>query len=128
MKRSGTEQEFLKFFCWFHLHQSASNTPSTERRKSKRGKADIKNCCVTNLNDCCKSVAFFSILVFKALNLELDLQSLFRLHVHSCTHWRSDPAKCRKTPLLPPHLGSCTRALLVGQDRRHLFVTPLFLG
>ncbi len=31
-----------------------------------------------------------------------------------------DPA----TPLLPPHLDSYTRALLVRKDRRHLFVTP----
>ncbi len=31
-----------------------------------------------------------------------------------------DPA----TPPLPPHLGSYTRALLVSQDRRPLFVTP----
>ncbi len=39
------------------------------------------------------------------LNMELDLQSLFGLHVHSCTHW------------LRPH--SNTRAV-VSQDRRHL--------
>ncbi len=54
------------------------------------------------------------------LNMELDLQSLFRL---LCTAlligW--DPAT---PPPLPPHLGSYTRALLVSQDRRHLFVTP----
>ncbi len=25
---------------------------------------------------------------------------------------------------LPPYLGSCTGALLVSRDRRHLFVTP----
>ncbi len=51
------------------------------------------------------------------LNMELDLQSLFGL---LCTAvligW--DPATL---PL--PHLGSHTRALLVRQDRRHLFVT-----
>ncbi len=51
--------------------------------------------------------------------MELDLQSLIGLHVH-CTAvligW--DLA----TP--PPHLGSYTRALLVSQDRRHLFVIP----
>jgi hypothetical protein len=47
------------------------------------------------------------------LNMEVDLQSLFGLHVHSCTHW-----------LRPRNLGSYTRALLVSQDRRHLFVTP----
>jgi hypothetical protein len=42
-------------------------------------------------------------------NMELDLQIIV---------W--DPA----TPP-PPHLGSYTKALLVSQDRRHLFVTPL---
>ncbi len=50
------------------------------------------------------------------LNMELDLQSLLGL---LCTAvlavW--DPAT-------PPCLGSYTRALLVRQDRRHLFVTP----
>ncbi len=47
-----------------------------------------------------------------------NLQSLFGLHVYSCTHWLR-PRNCP----LPPHLGSCTRALLVSQDRRHFFVT-----
>ena len=36
--------------------------------------------------------------------MELDLQSLLGLHVHSCTHWLRPPT---------PHLGSYTRALLV---------------
>jgi hypothetical protein len=49
------------------------------------------------------------------LNMELDLQSLFG---HSLA----------ENPQLPPphtpHLGLYTRALLVGKDRRHLFVTP----
>jgi hypothetical protein len=53
------------------------------------------------------------------LKMEIDLQSLFGL---LCTAvligW--DPA----TLPPPPHLGSFTRALLVRQDRRHLFVTP----
>jgi hypothetical protein len=42
--------------------------------------------------------------------------------VYSCTHW----LRPRDTPQLPPspHLGSCTRALLISRDRRHLFVTP----
>ena len=52
------------------------------------------------------------------LNLELDLQSLFGL---LCTYvligWE------RATLFPPPHLGSLTRALLVSQFRRHLFVT-----
>ncbi len=47
------------------------------------------------------------------LNMELDLQSLVRLHVHSCTHW----LRPRNLPP-PPHLGPYTRALLVtGQHR-----------
>jgi hypothetical protein len=50
--------------------------------------------------------------------MESDLQRLFGLHVHSCTHWLGPG----KPP--PPHLGSYTRALLFSQDRRHLFVTP----
>jgi hypothetical protein len=50
----------------------------------------------------------------------LDLQSLFGLHVHSCTHW----LRPYNPPTPPsPILGSYTRALLVSQDRRHLFVT-----
>ncbi len=52
------------------------------------------------------------------LNMGLDLQSLFGLHVHSCTHW------LRTLIPPPPHLGSHTKTLLVSQDRRHLFVTP----
>ncbi len=61
-----------------------------------------------------------SIKVWKAhrLNIELDLQSLFGLHVHSCTHW----LRPRNPP--PPAFGLYTRALLVSQDRRHLFVIP----
>jgi hypothetical protein len=54
--------------------------------------------------------------------MELDLQSLFGLHVHSCTHW------LMPSQLLTTHLGSYTRALLVSQDRRHLFVTLWFLS
>ncbi len=56
------------------------------------------------------------------LNMELDLQSLFGLHVHSCTCTYLQPIGNH----LLPHLGSYTRALLVSQDRRHLFVTSLF--
>ncbi len=51
--------------------------------------------------------------------MELDLQSLFVLHVYTAdVHIGWDP------PPLPPHLGSYTRALVVSQDRRHLLVTP----
>ncbi len=53
------------------------------------------------------------------LNMELNLQSLFGLHVHSCTHWLRP-----RTPLPPtPRVWG---QLLVSQDRRHLFVTPLY--
>ncbi len=65
------------------------------------------------------------------LNMELDLQSLFRLHdtwcaQHSCTvliGWDPTPQ-----PPINPHLGSYTRALLVSQDWRHLLVTPWLRG
>ncbi len=54
------------------------------------------------------------------LNIEIDLQSL---HGLLCTAlligW--DPAT---PPFPPPQLGSYTRALLVSQDRRHLFFNP----
>jgi hypothetical protein len=64
-------------------------------------------------------------MVHNWLNMELlvDLKSLFGLHVHSCTHGlrtRNPPPP----PTIPPHLGSYTRALLVSQDSRQLFVTP----
>ncbi len=55
--------------------------------------------------------------------MELDLQSLYGLQVHSCTHW----LRTRNSPL-PSHLGLNTRALLVSQDRRHLFVSCDPLG
>ncbi len=54
-------------------------------------------------------------------NMELAPQSLFGL---LCTAlligWNPQFLPCP----LPPHLGSYTWALLVSQDRRHLFVTP----
>jgi hypothetical protein len=53
--------------------------------------------------------------------MELVLQSLFGLHVHSCTYWLR--------PLIPPpYLVSYSRALLVSQDRRRLFVTHCHQG
>jgi hypothetical protein len=51
--------------------------------------------------------------------MELDLESLFGLLVHCCTHW----LRPRNTPP-PPAFGSYMRALLISQDRQHLFVTP----
>ena len=55
------------------------------------------------------------------LTMELDLQSLFGL-LCAATLIGWDPA----TPPLLLHLGSYTRALLVSQHRRHLYVTPWF--
>ncbi len=55
------------------------------------------------------------------LNMELDLQKFIWAPVYNCTHW----LRLRNSSL-PPHLGSCTRSLLVSQDRRHLSVTPCF--
>ncbi len=69
----------------------------------------------------CPSVPLYESF-FHRSNMGFDLQSLFGLHVHSCTHWL--------IPRKPPHgpaLGSYTRALLVSQDRRHLFVTLCLL-
>ncbi len=44
------------------------------------------------------------------LNMELYIQCLFGLHVHSCTHL------LRPRNPFPPHLGSYTRALLVSHQ------------
>jgi hypothetical protein len=59
--------------------------------------------------------------------MELYLRSLYRLHVfhahlHSYTHW----LRPRNPP--PSHLDSYAIALLVSEDRRHLFVTPWIGG
>ncbi len=58
--------------------------------------------------------------------MEVDLQSLFGLHVTWCAHLYSSA----ETPQLPPSpriWTRITRALLVRKDRRHLFVTPCFI-
>ncbi len=56
------------------------------------------------------------------LNMEVDLQCLFGLHVHSCTHW----LRTRNTTPPPPPTAPETITLLVRQNyRRHLIVTPL---
>ncbi len=47
------------------------------------------------------------------LNVELDLLSLFGLHVYSCTHWLR-PRNYHPPP--PLHLGSYMNALLVSQE------------
>jgi hypothetical protein len=47
------------------------------------------------------------------LNIELDLQSLFELYVHSCTHW----LRLRNSPPPPPHLGSYVYEGAIGQPR-----------
>ncbi len=68
------------------------------------------------------SISISNLFVIKLINkfiIELDLQSLFGLlypyaKQYSLTETPQSP---------PPHLGSITRALVVSQDRRHLFVT-----
>ncbi len=52
--------------------------------------------------------------------MELDLQSFFGLHVHAELY---SLAETPQPPPPPPHLGSYTMALLVSQDRRHIFET-----
>ncbi len=55
------------------------------------------------------------------VNMELDLQSLFGL-LYSFAETQLQPPPL--PPPIPQRLGSNTRALLVSQERRHLFVTP----
>ncbi len=56
---------------------------------------------------------------YHRLNMEIDLQSLFGLHVHSCYHW----LRTRNPP--PPRIWARGRYWsMVRQDRRHIFVTP----
>ncbi len=64
---------------------------------------------------------WLSIGLWHRLDMELDLQSLFELHVYSCTHW----LRLRNSPH-PPHSGSGshTRALLVRQDQTTSFSSP----
>ncbi len=51
--------------------------------------------------------------------MELDLQSLFGLHVYSCTHWP-------ETPQLSPAFGLMYEGTIGhSQDRRHLLLTPV---
>jgi hypothetical protein len=58
--------------------------------------------------------------VYPGLNMELrSLQSFFGFCVQLYSL-----AETPATPPLPQHLGSYTRALLVSQDRQHLFGTP----
>jgi hypothetical protein len=59
--------------------------------------------------------------------MEFDLQSFFGLRVPSCMYSLAE-LRPRNPPTLPPHFGLYTRALLVSQDRRHLYVTPLGLA
>ncbi len=58
------------------------------------------------------------------LNMEFDLQSLFGLHVHSCSHWLR-PRNSPPSPRFWAHIRERYWSL-VSQDiyRRHLFVTP----
>ncbi len=53
--------------------------------------------------------------LYQRLNMELDLQSLFGLHMHSRTHWLRlrNPPPCNPSPTM----GLYMRALLVSQDK-----------
>jgi hypothetical protein len=64
--------------------------------------------------------------LYKVYMLSLSLWHRSKIDLGSMctavgTHW----LRLRNSPPPPPHLGSNTRALLVSQDIRHLFVTPL---
>ncbi len=84
--------------------------------KSWTPQTDKVRCSTSRITEfkCADSWHYYSY----RLNMEKDLRSLFGLHVHSCIHW------LRPRNPSPTHLGSYTRALLVSQDRRYLFVTP----
>jgi hypothetical protein len=60
------------------------------------------------------------------LNMEIDLQSLFGLHVTWCAQLYSLAETPQPPPPLPPHWDwdSYTRAQLVSKYRRHLLVIP----
>jgi hypothetical protein len=47
------------------------------------------------------STKYFFLTVHHRLNMEIDLQSLYGLHVHSCTHW----LRPRNPPYPPPPPG-----------------------
>ncbi len=58
------------------------------------------------------------------LKMEVDLQSLFGLHVTWCAQLFSLAEETLQLPPSPRIWTRITRALLVSKDRRHLFVTP----
>ncbi len=69
---------------------------------------------------------FPTLLIFRyhlPLNMELDLQSLFGLHVNSCTLY----LRPRNLPQ-PPSFGLIYEGAIGQLDRRHLFVTPCCSG
>ncbi len=62
-------------------------------------------------------VADIRVMVFFCGLMELDLKSLFGLHVYSCTHWLITPL-----PRIWAHIRG-RYWTIVSQDSRHLFVT-----
>ncbi len=62
------------------------------------------------------------LLYFIVLHHRSNMES--KVYLASCVQ-RHSSAETPQPPL-SPHLGSYTRALLVSQDRRHLFLTPWF--
>ncbi len=61
------------------------------------------------------------------LNMDVDLQSLLGFHVTWCAHLYS-LAVTLQLPPFPRNWTRITWALLVNNDRRHLFVTPWCKG
>ncbi len=61
----------------------------------------------------------------KVLSIGQIWSQISKVYLGSCVQLYS-LAETPQLPHLPRHLGSYTKALLVSQDRRHLFVTPWF--
>jgi hypothetical protein len=79
-------QFFIDDFCWrstFYLFCLLFLTYCNTVQWSQKSAQDVQKMYIVHAFD-------------HRLNMELDRQSLFGLHVHSCTHWLKPP-----TPLTP---------------------------
>jgi hypothetical protein len=76
----------------------------------------VSTLCCPVFSKLCTGFTLYNAVNYR-INMELDRQSLFGLHMHNCTHW----LRARK----PPQPPTPTRARLLSYDRRHLFVTPM---
>ncbi len=70
------------------------------------------------LNDIYRGSGFLSHDSTHRLNMELDLQSFFGLHVYSCTHW----LRPRKPPRIWAQIRGRYWSALGSQNWQHLFV------